>query len=605
MPRALHGLRYARKGAEDLIRFVSDDLHTLDFDETIAFYNAFNEWSGRTMQDVAFLGANDRFFLLSALLNRRDVLHPWLFARCREVEREPDNCLDLWARYHYKSSIITFGGSIQEIIRDPEITISIFSHTRGIATGFLDQIKRELEQNDGLKHIYPDVFWSRPEVQAPRWSLHDGIICIRKGNPKEATIEAWGLVDGQPTSKHFRLMIYDDVVTKDNVTTPEMVKKTTDAWELSDNLGVGEATRKWHIGTRYSFADTYNDIMERKLFKERKYAATRNGRLDGDPVFMTPSEWARVKRTQRSTVAAQMLQNPAAGSQASFDMAWAKPYYFRPTILNVYILVDPSGGKKKNSDRTAMAVIGVDVVKNKYLLDGYRHRMKLSERWDRLRDLYKKWSKAQGVQAVYVGYEKYGMQADIEYFQQRMIDEKVEFPIAEVNWVQGGVGDQAKISRINRLQPDMEGGGEKGADYKFFFPCFVYKEGEGVCFWSFNEDTGVMEYTIAEEEQIIRATNGKIKVIRPGNLLYTRDQKVIMRNHQPWRIAQPIKAMETFGKEKTVYDLTRAFFEEMALFPFGQKDDLLDATSRLYDMNYTAPVPFESETVRNAPAFAD
>ena len=76
----------------------------------------------------------------------------------------------------------------------------------------------------------------------------------RKGNPKESTLEAWGLVDGQPTSAHFGLRVYDDVVAPESVTTPEQINKTTEAWELSDNLGT-IGGRKWHVGTRYHFGD--------------------------------------------------------------------------------------------------------------------------------------------------------------------------------------------------------------------------------------------------------------------------------------------------------------------------------------------------------------
>jgi hypothetical protein len=40
-----------------------------------------------------------------------------------------------------------------------------------------------------------------------------GIIVRGSTNPKEAKVEAHGLVDGQPFDAHFHLRIYDDVVT--------------------------------------------------------------------------------------------------------------------------------------------------------------------------------------------------------------------------------------------------------------------------------------------------------------------------------------------------------------------------------------------------------
>jgi hypothetical protein len=144
-----------------LKRFVEHDLHYEDYAATLLWYETIGQCEFFDDNARAFLGCNDRFFLLTALLGRRDACHPWLFTRCREVEADSDGYLDLWARYHFKSTIGTFAGAIQEIVRDPEITICILSCTRDIAAAFLTQIQQELQHNDTLKRVYKDVLWDQ------------------------------------------------------------------------------------------------------------------------------------------------------------------------------------------------------------------------------------------------------------------------------------------------------------------------------------------------------------------------------------------------------------------------------------------------------------
>ena len=179
----------------------------------------------------------DLYFLLRYGLGRKDVEREWLFQRCLEVQNSPNGHLDLWSREHYKSTIVTIGKTIQDILAshgdDPlherEFTFGIFSHTRPIAKAFLRLIKREFEANPRLREWFPDVLYANPSKESPKWSEDDGIIVRRKSNPNEATVEAWGVVDGQPISKHFVGLVYDDVVTRDSVNTPEMIDKTTEA----------------------------------------------------------------------------------------------------------------------------------------------------------------------------------------------------------------------------------------------------------------------------------------------------------------------------------------------------------------------------------------
>jgi predicted phage terminase large subunit-like protein len=385
--------------------------------------------------------------LLRYACGREDAENLWYFNRCREVQAKPDGHLDLWAREHGKSSIITFALTIQDSLNDPEVTFGIFSHTRPIAKGFLRQIKREFEANDRLKEWFPDVLWPNPQKDAPKWSEDDGIVVKRQGNPKECTVEAWGLVDGQPTGKHFRRRVYDDVVTRESVTTPEMMAKTTEAWELSDNLGTeGGAFRV--VGTRYHFSDTYGDMLRRKVVEPRIYPCTIDGTEDGEPVLMSRETLAEKRRMQGPyTFGAQMLLNPKGDDSQGFKREWLR-YTNNPRAegMNVYLLCDPANSKRKTNDYTSMWVIGLGQDENYVALDMLRDRLNLAERTRALFELHRKW------RPLAVGYEHYSMQADIQHIQDYQDRVNYRFNIVEL-------GSQVnKKDRIKRLIPLFEQG---------------------------------------------------------------------------------------------------------------------------------------------------
>ena len=133
---------------DQYLAYLAARLPSATYDQARATYRAVLADPHISNEVLRWLDANDRFWLLTMTLRRRDAVHPWIYERCREVEADPDGRLDLWFRGGYKSSIITFAGTIQEVIRNPELTIGIFSHTRPIAKGFLYQIQQELEGND-------------------------------------------------------------------------------------------------------------------------------------------------------------------------------------------------------------------------------------------------------------------------------------------------------------------------------------------------------------------------------------------------------------------------------------------------------------------------
>lgn len=399
------------------------------------------------------LGLTDLFYLLVRLLNRKDLDRDWLFDRCMEVQRKPNGYLDLWAREHYKSTIITFGLTIQDLLNDPELTIGIFSFTRPIAKTFLRQIKTEFETNRALIDLYPDILWTNPQKQAPKWAEDDGLVLRRKGNPKESSLEAWGLIDSLPTSRHFQIRVYDDVITEKHVRSAEMILKAIDSWGQSLNLGSAAPMKRYreinverYAGTRYHQNDPYREIMKRAAAIPRIHKGTKDGKPEGEPVLWSREFMAKKRITMGPYIfGCQILQDPVADQVQGFRLEWLR--YWTPekwAAMNRYILVDPAGEKKKDNDYTVMLVIGTGADRNYYLIDGIRDRLNLTERAKHLMRLHRKYL------PIRVGYEKYGKDSDIEHIQFVQGLEAYHFEIVPL------AGQMAKNDRIRRLIPIYE-----------------------------------------------------------------------------------------------------------------------------------------------------
>lgn len=394
----------------------------------------------------------DRFYLMENVLMATSWLKSqpewkrrYMYAFVRAAEREPWGYIDLAARFHAKSLSITYAGTIQDILCNPEFTHGIFSYKRALAKGFLNQIKREFEENAVLKQLFPDILYDDPQKQSPKWSENEGLVVKRKGNPKECTVMAMGLIDSQLTGVHFHRLRLDDAIEKEAAGSQYMMEKAEEGIRLALG-GLGTHDKKVSgAGTRWKVGDAYQNLEKAGLFKLRVTKPTEDGLRDGKPLYLTSEEWAQSKLDfSVYQFSCLMLNNPVADSAKNFKHEWLQWYDklgdgWRK--MNRYILVDPANEKKKDSDYTAMVVIGITADGHYYLLDAIHDRLSLPERIEKLKGLYLKWKPKK------IGYEKYGMMADIDAIKMKMADDMLNPPIVEVG------GRVSKQDRIEGLMP--------------------------------------------------------------------------------------------------------------------------------------------------------
>lgn len=189
-----------------------------------------------------------------------------------------------------KSTVGTIVECIFQILLDRNRRILLASKTGGNAEGFLAEIKGHFEKNERLREIFGDY------VGTEQWG-NDAIIVLGRTKPfKEPTINTVG-IGGAVASKHYDIIIADDLVDEENSRTKHQREKMLDWWYkvLMPTLEPPIDPKRYKkpgdrfigglkvIGTRYHYEDLYGHLITRQ-------SDGTGGELVGAPTLIIPIE---------------------------------------------------------------------------------------------------------------------------------------------------------------------------------------------------------------------------------------------------------------------------------------------------------------------------
>lgn len=331
--------------------------------------------------------------------------------------------------------------------RNPTRCIIAASHTAELAERFGRKVRNNIK-SDIHANVFPTSKLSSDSTAAGRWDTSLGGEYFAAG------------VGGSITGRRADLFLCDDPIkSREDADSPTVRQKQWDWWrdDVSTRLKPGAAVvlimTRWH-----------EDDLAGRLIEDMKLSSKRIkilsipmeakeddalGREKGEPLWpewFTPVMLEEAKREPR-TWSALYQQEPRPIGGGEFKKEWLNFWVKPPATGARIILVDPSSGKSKTrGDFTSIWVIGKGADDNLYVVDGVRDRLNLTERAEALFKLVRKWKPSA------VGYEQYGLQADVEFIKMQQEAQQYRFKIIELG------GALKKEDRIRRLIPLFQQG---------------------------------------------------------------------------------------------------------------------------------------------------
>lgn len=375
------------------------------------------EWERQLYRDL-FL--NDLWALVYFALKVPVAYHKFWIQACWEIQDGPrTNTLDIWAREHGKSTILTVADTIQRLLRNPDERVGLFSYSKPAAQRFVRQIKWVFEDCAILKACFPDVLYENPSKEAPKWSEEIGLVLKRSTQAKEPSISGHGLLEGMPTGDHFTHRFYDDIEVHDFVNNPDVINKLKEAFDMSQNLGTVDGTHGV-TGTPYHHFGLLAALREKKfddgtpVYHLRLKPATEGGEPNGKSIYLPEKKLAEL-RTNKQFFYSQQLLDPTPRGEERLNASYLKEISPSQIPKNIFrfMVIDPAGYRKdRTGDSWGILVCGVEPYRddigasNIYILDAVIEPLAEAEAMDVVTKVY-----LRNGRILRLGVEKVSMQS--------------------------------------------------------------------------------------------------------------------------------------------------------------------------------------------------
>lgn len=361
-------------------------------------------------------------------------------------------------RGSYKSTILQ-GYMIRRVIKDPNCRILYGMHTIKAADKKLQAIKKQFESNKNLVEVFGDlrgVPW-----QGNAFNVTGRTVVGLQEYSFQATAP-----DAPVTGGHFDVIVFDDVVVKENSNTAEKVQKILDMYRFALPLLSGGGVFII-VGTRYFDGDLYGHILanQRKdfdvLILDSGVDVGKNDdgtwKLSGKPAFKHQS-LEYLEKTLRGMdyveFCSQYLNKIVSGISNPFrrEQFLQVPWDDWMSNLTCYVLTDTATSDKEEACHSVVALVGLDSNDVAYLLDLHVGHLSVWEFVDSFFSMIEKWERRVPIRAEL--FEKIALntvfRAIIEEESKRR---KVKLNIVDVS---RGVGEPSKNQRIRALQVRFE-----------------------------------------------------------------------------------------------------------------------------------------------------
>lgn len=370
-------------------------------------------------------------------------------------------------RGSYKSTILV-AYAMRRAIKYRNLRVLYCMKTYSEACEKVAHIRDQFDSAANLNKLFGDL-------SSPKWAAHNFTLTGRV-NPQPGPSFKAGGVDKNVTGGHFDLIILDDLVIWDNITTPEQIAKTLAFYKMVQPL-LDPGGTLIVCGTRYAHNDLYGWLLENSgnqfadliLDCGMRVAKKEDGNheLVGTPIFSHLSEkvlWEKFKSTGRDVkdFSSQYLNVITSGE---FDHFFRSDFQHHPweenwmQFLTGYVLTDTAVTEKEHACLSVSILVGLDGNDNAFVLDAVVGHLDPVAYVSRTVDMFQSWMGRIDIRGMTL--EK---TAANEVFLVNFANEfrTRKFRAPKIHRLSRQGNDEAKDRRIQRIQ-------QRFRDKRFYF----------------------------------------------------------------------------------------------------------------------------------------